>query len=293
MNDFLPYFSGYIDGDGHFRFKKYFQNGNSCYTCKIMVTSTEIRPLILFCEKIGGSFYKKAQPNPLWKQEYIYTLHVGKEKFELIKNIGMFLNEKKSQFDLVKEYLYASKEERDVIIEKAKELRKSNMATIKDFKRIKSLMKSIPVEEEDYIYLSGYIDAECCLTVTKTILTTGSASYTCMLRAGVTKLPCIEFLCTRFGGHLSYKKASRHHPNDCFEWGIGNKALEGILPKICGYLVSKRSQCESLIALRKTYESKVFPRDKHFSSYYNQVTPTREQIYKTVKSLNKRGTQAD
>lgn len=293
MKDFLPYFAGYIDGDGHFRFKKYIQDGHTCYTCKIMITSTAEEPLIYFRDNVGGAYYKKAHINTNWKPEFIYTLHVGKEKFEQIRDIGKFLIEKRSQFNLIERFMNESKEGRDIIIQQAKQERIDNANNRQDFERIKSIKNSIIPIERDFIYLAGYIDAEGCLTVTKKTLKTGSLSFSCHMRAGVTKFPCIEFLFTRFGGCISYKKASKNQSFDCLEWEITDKSLEAILPKIYPHLIIKQRQCENIISLRRTYESKMFPRDKHFYSYYNQVTPTRELIFNTVKSLNKRGIQAD
>ena len=98
---FFPYFAGYIDGDGHFRFRKYIQDGYTCFHSKIMITSTNKTPIEYFMKNIGGSFYKKIHKNEKWKEEYIYTLHVGKDIFEKIQPLKMYLVEKISQFNLL------------------------------------------------------------------------------------------------------------------------------------------------------------------------------------------------
>ena len=219
MSKFLAYFAGYLDGDGHFRFRKSTRkNGNPSYHCKIMVTSTDEQPLIAFKERFGGSYYAKIKTVANWKQEFIYTLHIGREKFQEIKSIGNFLIEKKSQFDLVEKFVYGDFADKDRVIEMAKHLRDENPVNESKFRSIKQC-RFISPAAEDFIYLSGYIDAECCLTVTKKILAnTHSLSFSCHLRAGVTKYPCIKFLFTRFGGCISYKRSKILTYSDSIEW---------------------------------------------------------------------------
>ena len=87
MKDFLPYFAGYIDGDGHFRFRKYIQKGHECFHCKIMITSTCEEPFKFFIKNLGGSYYAKSKTQQKWKQEYIYTFHVSQKTFDEISSL--------------------------------------------------------------------------------------------------------------------------------------------------------------------------------------------------------------
>lgn len=289
MQDFFCYFAGYIDGDGHFRFKKYIQNGYEKYSCKIMITSTEEAPLIYFKNNVGGAYYAKKKSNQNWKQEFIYTLHVGIEKFEKIKELANFLIEKKSQFLLIKQFLFGNKIQRINVIEQAKIERESYKAQRDIFHSIKKNTTRIPATKNDFIYLCGYIDSECCLTVTRKVLKTGSKSFSCHLRVGTTKYPCIQFLFSKFGGCISYKKPKNKSSTDVIDLQITNKSLEPILKNITPYLITKKRQCEQMISLRDTYKLKKFPRDKDFITYYAQVTPTRDEIFLNLKALNKRG----
>jgi len=289
MKDFLPYFAGYVDGDGHFRFRKYIQDGYECFNCKIMITSTNEEPFKFFKEKIGGSYYAKVKKESNWKQEFIYTLHIGKEKFNIISELGNFLIEKKSQFQNIEKFLFGNREERISIIEESKKLRNSDFCTIEHCNRIKKVCNSINPSKEDFIYLAGFIDSECCLTVTRKVLKTNSVSFSCHLRCASTKFPCIKFLVERFGGCIYFKTSKNDEWANCIQWQLTDKSLENILPKFNEFLINKRDQSKQIIALRETYVSRKFPRDKDFISYYNHYTPIRESIYSKVKSLNKRG----
>lgn len=87
---FFAYLAGYIDGDGHFRFRNYIQDGYSCFHCKLMITSTNKEPFEYFMKNIGGTFYAKKKSNEKWKQEYIYTLHIGRETLPTINLLKDF-----------------------------------------------------------------------------------------------------------------------------------------------------------------------------------------------------------
>lgn len=289
MKDFLLYFAGYIDGDGHFRFRKYIQDGYECFNCKIMITSTCEEPIKYFIEQIGGSYYAKKKTQADWKQEFIYTLHVGKEVLSKISDLSDYLIEKKSQFDLIKSFLYGSKEERFAIVEKAKNLRNSDLCTIESFKKIKTISDRQVPNRDDFIYLSGFIDSECCLTVTRKILKTGSLSFSCHLRCASTKFPCIEFLFRKFGGCIHFKSSNHENFSDSIQWQLTDKSLEPFLEHIYPYLINKKEQCKEIMRLRETYISRPYPRDKNFHIYNSHFTPIRESIYSKLKELNKRG----
>ena len=181
--NFFSYFAGYIDGDGHFRFRKYLQDGYECFNCKIMITSTRKEPLEYFKTNIGGSFYAKAKKSNNWKQEYIYTLHVGKKVFSKIKPIENFLIEKRTQFKLIEKFLNGTSDERKSICEIAIKERDSFLAQIDIFNTLKAENKTRTPKISDFSYLAGYIDAEGCLTVTrKTLKETNSLSFSCHIR---------------------------------------------------------------------------------------------------------------
>lgn len=287
---FFPYLAGYIDGDGHFRFRKYIQSGYTCFNCKLMITSTNAEPLKYFCENIGGTFYAKARSNPNWKQEFIYTLHIGKETFTKIMPLKRFLIEKKSQFEFIEKYLNGDKSIKQDICINILEERMIGSVNFQKFESLKGQSKICELSKNDIFYLCGYIDAECCLTVTKkTLKPTGSKSFSCHMRASSTHFPCIQFLFNKLGGCIHYRKSVLKNRSDCIQWELTDKSLEPILEKIFPYLIVKKRQCEELISLRKTFLQKKHPRDKDFISYYNHSTPIRECIYSTVKALNKRG----
>lgn len=287
---FLPYFAGYIDGDGHFRFKTFRQDGYICHTCKIMITSTNTEPLEYFIKNIGGAYYKKTNKKINWKDEFIYTLHIGKDKFNQLKELGKFLIEKQPQFFLIENFIYGTKEERERIIEQAKEFRNTFGITKEIVEKLKHSKNTVKPKAQDFIYLAGYIDSECCLTVTKKILKpTNSLSFSCHLRCGTTKYPSIEFIYKRFGGCISCKKTYKEKWSTAIEIQITDKSLEKILPKIENHLINKKVHCEKIIQLRDTYKNVVPPRHKNFSIYYSQVTPIRLSIYNALKTINKRG----
>ena len=288
--NFFSYFAGYIDGDGHFRFRKYLQDGYECFNCKIMITSTRKEPLEYFKTNIGGSFYAKAKKSNNWKQEYIYTLHVGKKVFSKIKPIENFLIEKRTQFKLIEKFLNGTSDERKSICEIAIKERDSFLAQIDIFNTLKAENKTRTPKISDFSYLAGYIDAEGCLTVTrKTLKETNSLSFSCHIRVSSTKYPCIQFLVNNFGGCIHYHRSKIKERSDCIQWEITDKTAEPILQNILPFLIIKKSQCEELLNLRKTFLNRVYPRDKNFRIYYNHFTPIRECIYSTVKTLNKRG----
>ncbi len=59
MNNSIYYFAGYIDGDGHFRVRKYIQAGYSRFHCKIMITYTNKLPVDYFVRNFGGCISHK------------------------------------------------------------------------------------------------------------------------------------------------------------------------------------------------------------------------------------------
>lgn len=289
MDQFLAYFAGYIDGDGHFRFRKYIQDGYECFNCKIMITSTREEPLIFFKENIGGSYYAKKKSNENWKQEFIYTLHVSKSVFEKIQGLKNFLIEKRDQFELIESFFCSNKEQRLQIIEDCKLARNQNFVTKSFFNILKEIKPFVHASFYDMCYLAGYIDAEGSLTITRKELSTKRISFSCHIRVSTTKYPCIKFLLERFGGCIYYKMSKKELSNDAIQWQLTDKSIENILDDIEPFLINKRDQCNLLIDLRKTYKDRLFPRDRNFIQYYNHFTPLREQLFSKAKELNKRG----
>lgn len=289
-NENLLYLAGYVDGDGHFKFRKYLQEGYECFHCKLMITSTNSAPLQHFKEIFGGTFYLKRHVNKHWKPEFIYTLHVGKKTYESIKPLGNLLVEKRDQFLLIEPFFEADKTGKVSCIEQATQMRSSNKVHKEQIEQLKAISLSEPIIPCEYPYLAGFIDAECSLTITRKILQpTQSVSYSCHLRCSSTKYPNIEYLIKKLGGCVSFTKTKKVNASDSVAWQLADKSLEKHLPFLLPYLINKREQCQIIINLRETYKNSPAIRSVNFPDFHSKVTPLRQRYYSDIQALNKRG----
>jgi len=242
-----------------------------------MITSTAKSTLEYFVNQIGGTFYLKKSTNPNWKPEYLYTLHIGKSKWEEVSSVLDFLIEKRSQFELIPSFFKVSKEDKTHIIDQLHERRKSTQDKF-------SLSYAC-----NWPYIAGYLDAEGSLSITRKELHTGRFSYSAHIRVSSTCCAILDYLSLHLDGCLTHLKSKKLNCKDVYQWEITNKKVDGVLPKIKPFLQNKLTQCKELIKFRKTFLNPVAPRSNNFDAFYSHVFPIRELSYFTLKSLNKRG----
>ena len=292
MKNTLSYLAGYIDGDGCFFLKK--DKNPIKYRAYIVISSTNEEVLNSFKCSFGGSVYICSPRKEHWKRSYHWNFR-GKFALEITEKLIEFLTEKKSDAFLFMEYLQTSdiihKEE---LIQKMKtnrdQVRVINDSVVEQIKQTKTVGVS---NELDYPYLAGFIDAECCLGVSKYKPKNGpNFTYKIILQCQNTNPIIFFWLMERFGGSISHVKRNSKNPNhrDQIIWNLSAAKLAAVLPKILPFLRSKKSVCEKLIELHNTnIPIGISRKTQEFRDSYALVLAQRDKIVDDIHKLNSKG----
>lgn len=126
------------------------------------------------------------------------------------------------------------------------------------------------MKERSWPYLAGLIDGEGTIQVNRT----STGSYEMRVKIGNTDLRLMKWLISHFGG-VYYTETNRNplKHKTLYQWRIsGKKNAENLLLGILPYLVLKPEQAKIGIEYLRASD-----------------TLTREQCWKALQSLNKRG----
>jgi hypothetical protein len=147
--------------------------------------------------------------------------------------------------------------------------------------------------EEDFAYLAGFIDAECCFCIQRYRCNNNqNFLYKILLQCNNTKTPVFKWLLQRFGGQIHFidKNSFDKNQRNQLCWRLSSKSLTKILSKIFPYLVHKKPVCEKIIEFSKTILPNGGARHTDiFRSSYQSVLRKREEIVKEVHKLNQKG----
>jgi len=295
-NTDFAYAAGYIDGDGCFYIGKTTnkKTGRIRYQSMLVIASTNRFILDEFASKFGGSV--RLSDNRLkysgQKPQYQFIIKT-KKALQFTQSIQPYLVDKIREaenfcFSITKENQYD-------FIEQSRRLRALYKVTIICPRQLTEWGKNYPqpINETDYAYLAGLIDAECCLSIQHyKPKNRPNTVYKIILSINNTRRPIFQWLMERFGGHLHFidrESKNKDHRNQLM-WKISGKALSRILPFIVPYLSYKKPVCEELIKFYQTTLKNGGARHtEEFRKSYASIIEERDKIVHKVHQLNKKG----
>lgn len=290
----LAYAAGYTDGDGCFHVGKYRSENRIRYSRIFIINSTELENVQWFQRTFGGTISSKKGRKSNHKTIYRYTLKGN--QFAELKNIGSFLNEKIHEYVLFEQFgnpLF--EKDRDKIIEEMNFIKKHfNLVEIKLKNTFESLRNTIQPTKEDFAYLAGFVDAECCINVQRAVpKNRPNPTYKIQLQCNNSKSPTFKWISERFGGQFHFIDRNRFPNNrNQMTWRISSASLYPILESIFPFLKHKKAVCEELIKFYQTTFKRFgqpSPRSPHFAAFYRPILEEREAIFHKIQSLNKKG----
>lgn len=286
----ILYISGYIDGDGCFSIKA----ETSKRHCTIIINSTNRNVLFNFASMFGGVVRCRTSA-PSEKQKPIHTYTVGSnEAKKLAEYILPHLIEKKHMCQLFIDYFSAPTTKRKDIFEKLYANRwNENLVEKSHVEVLKTTSKFINATEEDFIYLAGFIDAECHLGIQYyKPKNRPNIVYKIVLQLNNSKFPIFFWLKNRFGGSCHFVERKSKDPNQRNQilWKITGKPAFDICQRIIPYLRYKRPVCEKIIEFYETTLTNGGARHTdYFRKQYASIIVERERIIKEIHTLNHKG----
>lgn len=298
-NKTFAYIAGYTDGDGCFNLRKVkVKDTNRVkYLATFIISSTDEYVIKYFAKTFQGSYRLCSDKlkHIGHKPQYHFIIR-GRKSLRFIQNILPFLVEKQEEARIYCQFIKSfSKDEKDLLINKIKDIKQAhNLVTIEHKELLTPLCLSQSTCDDDFAYLAGFIDAECCLSLSRYH---GKSSpnwlYKNLLQCNNTKIPTIKWALERFGGQIHF--IDRHSKNikerDQITWRLSSKSLADILPKVLPYLKHKKPVCQELIKFYDTTKNLTMSRNnKLFTEHYRPILEARDKIYHHIQFLNRKGT---
>jgi hypothetical protein len=289
----LAYTAGYIDGDGCFYLGKEGTKKRLAlkFVVRIAINSVNQKVLQFFKKLFGGrvGLIKKQHDN----SKSLYQFSIGKNKSILMaKIISPFLIEKKQECQMLLDFSDAeNKEEMINQISSFKDI--GNLISKYQKQEFEKYRNTINPTQEDYAYLAGFIDAECCFLIQKEKpKNKPNYVYKIVLSCNNTKSPVFKWLLQRFGGRINFidRLNNQRGRKNQFQWRLTGKELSKILGFIHPYLQYKKPVCEQLMKFYATTLKNGGARHtEQFRESYSRVIEERERIIHIVHQLNKKG----
>lgn len=289
----LAYTAGYIDGDGCFYLGK--ENRKKRLTVKYVtkIAINSVNPKVLyFFKKIFGGEVRLISPQHD-NSKALYQFSTSKHNsLKMAHSIYQFLIEKKEECQILLNFSNTSN--KDETINKIRILKDvGNLVSKYQKEEFENIRNTIAPTTEDYAYLAGFIDAECCFLIQKEKpKNKPNYIYKIVLACNNTKAPVFKWLLQRFGGRinfinrLNYQKGRKNQ----FQWRLTGKALARILEFIHPYLQYKKPVCEELMKFYATTLKNGGARHtEHFRKSYAAIVEERERIIHKVHQLNRKG----
>lgn len=289
----FAYLAGYTDGDGCFsigRHKK--RNGFYKYSCSFIISSTDKNILEYFSNFFSGTVRKSSDKITNHKTQFHFYAS-GKKAKIIAETLYPFLIEKKEECKIFLEY-FNNIFSRDNIKDELDRIKNNkNLITKEIVNKIKNSNLTFIPCEQDFCYFAGFIDAECCLGISKyRSKDRENFLYKIYLHCNNTKFPVIAWLKERFGGHIRFvdRNSKNFNHRDQISWRISSKNLSQILSKIQIHLRFKKKVCDELIKFTKLILNNGGPRHtSEFRNLYASNLIEREKICQTVHFLNQKG----
>jgi hypothetical protein len=284
------YIAGYIDGDGCFDIRTNTSKTNS----KIDIASVNLDILIYFAKVFGGNVQiSKKGKTAKQKPCHHWVIH-GKDSCKFAINILPYLIEKRSQcqtyIDVIQSKLSDRTKFKEIFFHTKSHL---ELVTKQTFEELRLVEKSIEPTEEDFIYLAGFIDAECSLGIQNyKPANRPNKVYKISLQLNNSVSPVFFWIRERFGGHVHFidRKSKDITRRDQICWRISGKSLYPILKQLRPFLHHKQPVCDKLIEFHETILPNGGARHTQaFRDAYSAVLAKRECILHDVHKLNLKG----
>ena len=291
----LAYCAGYTDGDGCFHLRKIVsKTGNIKYQAVFIISSTDREILEFFQDQFGGKVKLASDKITSHKPQYHFALY-GKNCLQLVEKIRPFLVEKQKEAEIFISFLNSiCKTEKDRFCDEIKHIKcRENLIVLSHKDTLHELNRTINPTNEDFSYLAGFIDAECCLSVHRyRSKNRPNFIYKTFLMCNNTKFPIFKWLTERFGGSSRFidRNTTDSKQRNQLCWTLSSKALENILYDILTHLKYKQAVCQELIE----FNEMALPRggdrqSEEFKASYAHVLQMKESIFNKVHILNRKG----
>jgi hypothetical protein len=290
----FAYAAGYFDGDGCFYIGKILLESIFKFRYSIIIHSTEIENLQWFQKTFGGILSTRRFDS---KQKPLHRFVVKGKSLSFFKGIEEFLIEKIDEFYTFEKFRNPDfRDQRDSLILEMDRLKNhSNLIPQSIKQEVESIRNTIIPNDNDFAYLAGFIDAECCLNINKSHPKgKPNPTYKILLQCNNTKSHCFKWLCQRFGGQFHFIDRSKfntpHRNQMC--WRLSAASLAKILPKIHPFLNHKKPVCEELMNFTKTMiplTGMISRNSPAFAEFYKPILDERERIFHKIQALNKKG----
>jgi hypothetical protein len=291
-NTFFSYIAGYIDGDGCFYIGKP-SGDRTRYQAKIIITSVNQEVLHWISTTFRGSIQYKVPQKTTHKP--VYYLNISpKASLLLSENTLPYLVEKSDEAKLFIDFARSKKENKKAAAEEMNKIKNFNNLVSKNHKEEFELLRAtIKPTKEDFAYLAGFIDAECCLGIQKyKSKHRSNPLYKIQLQCNNTKAPIFKWLLQRFGGQIHFIDRNTRNPDhrNQLTWRLSSKALSNILKDIHPFLRYKKPVCEELINFTNITLANGGARHTDiFRKSYSEILKQREEIVRKIHLLNLKG----
>lgn len=292
----LAYIAGYIDGDGCFFIGKEQRKQRLApkYVISIIISSVNKCTLESFKKQFGGSVRRVQKAHDNSKAQYHFSIKKN-NSIKLIHKIMPYLVEKKEEAKIALTFAESNNNfEKEALINKMRAVKDtSNLVSKHHITEFEPFKNTINPTNNDFAYLAGFIDAECCFSIQKDKpKNKPNHTYKIMLSCNNTKAPVFKWLLERFGGWINFVnrlKTQKARKNQLL-WRLTAKNLSKILDKIYPYLRYKKPVCQELINFYNTTMPNGGARHTEtFRIHYESVLKIREDIVKKVHLLNLKG----
>lgn len=290
-NTDLAYAAGYIDGDGCFHISKQ----SNKFITHFLITSTDKNILMWFRKKFEGTIsHPKANKNPSHKTVYYFS-QKKKRAVPFAESILPYLVEKRFEATIFIDFSKSKDfKNRVICIGEMETVKNLTNLIHKDHKFIfETCRNTITPTEQDFSYLAGFIDAECCLGIQKyRDKRKPNYLYKIQLQCNNTKAPIFKWLLQRFGGQVHFidRNSKDSSQRNQLTWRLSSSALAQILSKIHPFLKHKKPVCEELMKFTKTITDNRLGRNTEKSrESYSKIIEEREAIVSKVHLLNLKG----
>lgn len=147
--------------------------------------------------------------------------------------------------------------------------------------------------QEKIAYLAGIIDGEGSVLMTKGQIDMKykKICYKVPLTVCNTSIVLLDWLVNNFGGNYTMKplkKGMELRHSKSYNWNLHCEKAAHVLEMVQPYLVIKRKQVELVLAYRKIQAL----RTKCSPGVFRVPPELREEIFVTLKSLNRRGPES-
>lgn len=284
-NEDIIYFAGYTDGDGCFSITS-FKNKVRSVFC-ISAANFEIISSLVKC---FGGYCQNSKQKSHHKPVFQFR-KCGVEACDFASQLFPYLIQRKKECELFLSFFNVSSkiDKLKILSQLQYQHKEADLVSIEDIDKLK-LVKSIEPTEEDFIYMAGFIDAECNFTISKyKPKNKPNYVYKIILQFNDTKSPMFYWIKSRFGGFCCFYKRSERK-KDQITWRLTGKSLYPFLKKFYPYLRFKKPVCEKLIEFYETSLTNGGARHtEEFRVSYASTIDKRESIIKQVHFLNKKG----